>query len=235
MKNTKNIFRIFVTVAIAVSMAFTMAACGDDGNGDDGVCTGTHNWAWGTYESGSGLRSCQNKNCTETAGIGDTGPGGGKIFYVETEKAGGFDVTSTTTAFTSYKAYYLEAAPANIDAVRWDNATVSSSSLDTDGILGSGRNNTHLMHEFEALAARRCKEYRGPNNLEDWFLPSINELYEILKQKSVVGITTGIFWSSTTFLNSIWAYDFSKDHQALDSIIESNKTTARLIRAVRAF
>jgi hypothetical protein len=229
----KNTIRILGLIAIAVIIGFSMTACGD---GNDGACTGTHNWAWGSYESGSGLRSCQNKNCTETAGIGDTGPGGGKIFYVETVEEGGFDVISETDAFTSYKAYYLEASPGNIgNAIRWDNATVNSSSLVTEGEFGTGRNNTHLMHEFQALAARQCRDYRGPNNLEDWFLPNINELFEILRQKSVVGITTGIFWSSTTFFNSIWVYDFSKDHEALDVLSESAKTTPRLIRAIRAF
>jgi hypothetical protein len=89
--------------------------------------------------------------------IGDTGPGGGKIFYVDT--------------FNEYPFDYLEAASA-------DNAPGKMCVIDSTGItgtstaLGTGHSNTMFMFA-------RCTtshNVNGGGGKTDWFIPSLEEM-----------------------------------------------------------
>ena len=111
--------------------------------------------------------------------VGDTGPGGGIVFYVAPTF---FTQVGATGSMCSTNCKYLEFAPTNA----WvsQNERVSACSvfpINPQGI-GTGYANTL------ALAAVTCENraitnaadlslaYRGPNNLSDWFLPSRDEL-----------------------------------------------------------
>ena len=175
-----------------------------------------HDWNWNTYTSGSGLRKCQRSEaCTVTAGIGDTGPGGGVIFYVASsgftvqgfsEGVGGY----TEWHFTGYTANYLEAAPSNLF---YQLAWASSNDLiphisqdqddETDRAIGRGRRNS------AAIVARGIGRayltspalqslFLGTGGKDDWFLPSRDELAELVKIRGQYGIpNSGLFWSSS--------------------------------------
>ena len=71
------------------------------------------------------------------------------------------------------------------------------------------------------------------NGYNDWFLPSLDELYALYTQDlagTVLGFTNDLYWSSTEYTNYIaWTVDFS------GSLLNDEKTTPHRVRAIRAF
>ena len=124
--------------------------------------------------------------------IGDTGPGGGRIFYRDLD---GFIMTDT-----GEKAYYLEAAPVNQGtSLAWTSSPYRRF-MDTGQAIGTGRKNTALILAVDAAApaALACRNYNGGGKA-DWFLPSFRELTEMYKTRSYLGISSGDFWSSSQY------------------------------------
>jgi hypothetical protein len=124
--------------------------------------------------------------------VGDTGPGGGIIFYVD------------STGFTSngVTCHYLEAAPANLTAAEWGMNGTSVGV--TSATIGAGYGNTQTI--IAALSgagetgrsAQLCAAYNG-GGFTDWFLPSQGELRELADAFLSLSISTigGSIWSST--------------------------------------
>jgi len=179
-----------------------------------------HNW-----NTETGL--CNN-NCGELYyNLGDTGPGGGKIFYVSAE---GFTMTDNNST-----AHYLEAAPVDMSYLRW---TVESYGNYPDIAsmayeIGTGRLNTTLILTIanDAPAAKACNEYTN-NEKTDWFLPSINELEQLYINRDSVGIfSTYIYWSSSVYhINTAMDYDFGAGSSG-----GSGKEWTRIVHPIRAF
>ena len=114
--------------------------------------------------------------------IGDTGPGGGKIFYTS---ATGFTMTDNGQV-----CHYLEAAPYTyMDNDRMVSLMGSeyNTYLNTGTAIGTGRKNTTLILALDAnaRAAKGCKNCTVGDKT-DWFLPSLDELSELSKNRSVV-------------------------------------------------
>ena len=169
--------------------------------------------------------------------IGDTGPGGGKIFYYN---AAGFTVTREV-------CYYLEAAPNDMSTLlAWASSTSLSMDTGMKTLIGAGRNNTALIlsASANAPAAKACNNYRGPNNLTDWFLPSKDELNELYKNRALVGnldTNTGLYWSSSSSssteriisppstVSESWFQHFGNGSQTVIAI--TNRYSVRPIRA----
>ncbi|MCL2444301.1 MAG: DUF1566 domain-containing protein, partial [Treponema sp.] len=178
--------------------------------------------------------------------IGDVGPGGGKIFYIDPS---GFTVTSTTTTFATYTAYYLEVAPANAVGGIGEQTTMrwSTQSLwpfpDVTGTglgIGSGWNNTALIIAAERAAypsntyiyaALACANYSAAPGYIDWFLPSRDELNQLYLRRRDVGIGLDAFWSSSqdNSLNA-WSQFFGDGSQN-----GGFKLYDLYVRAIRAF
>jgi len=186
-----------------------------------------HVWNWNTYESGSGLRECQRSDCSITAGIGDTGPAGGIIFYNSK-----FDFFTGTDS-TYVERYYLEAWTSNES-----NSVMSNPSIDVSGLsnaIGVGRRNTKIIvaaiSAQSGRAAQLCDNARH-SGLDDWFLPSINELQALAQLGGQYGIPNeGYFWSSSRNDNaSMRGLDF-----ATNNVRGFLNTQAYNVRAVRAF
>ncbi len=160
--------------------------------------------------------------------IGDTGPAGGKIIYVNTDPA----IVDWT---------YLEAALQDQSAaVQWGGAGTAISTTGT--AIGSGKANTEAIvaklgdNGGTDYAAKICSEYTVNNNgvdYDDWFLPSKDELNELYKQ--TVAVTAGKgnnYWSSSEADSTkAWVQYFSNGAQ--DDF--SNKVSGLSVRAVRAF
>lgn len=129
--------------------------------------------------------------------IGDTGPGGGVVFFVKSSYAdtsistqNGTRTTSLTSSELAALPFeYLEAAPIGWDASsatdpEWKyNSTNSSAgySTITDVKIGTGRNNTELMRTLNPtdnaannIAYKLAETSIG--GLNDWWLPSNQEL-----------------------------------------------------------
>jgi len=151
-----------------------------------------------TNASGS---ATQTFTLTVTAAVytvGQTGPGGGKIFYVAaTPFACGPTMSSSCT--------YLEAAPsgwnvgsdptrtwAQSSPVNYQSTTVNNASSPetaTASVIGSGYRNTRAIilqgnNNPDSSAAALADAY-SPNIggvvIDDWFLPSLRELNEMCK------------------------------------------------------
>jgi hypothetical protein len=124
--------------------------------------------------------------------LGGPGPGGGIIFYQ--------DFNGFIMADTNERAYYLEAASMDQGtSVSWVNSNFAYTNIaGTATGLGTGRQNTKLMLAADSAspAALAAKNYNGGGQ-NDWFLPSQDELNELYKNRNMVNLSSGTFWTSS--------------------------------------
>ena len=169
--------------------------------------------------------------------VGNTGPGGGKVFYVQA--SGGTFTCGATLAST---CKYLEAAPTS-GTNAWTDATYAWSgntsyligSTAQGTAIGSGRKNTTAMNTQNSTAGKAgtiALAYRGPNNLSDWYLPSKDELNQLYLNKTTVGgFSSATYWSSSEGDDSLaWLQDFTNGDQ-----YNYYKNYTIYVRPVRAF
>ena len=144
--------------------------------------------------------------------VGNTGPGGGKIFYVAASP--GF----TCGAELSETCYYLEAASTTATTNPWADVGRTWSTADNQStsvpnatglVIGTGYKNSLAIvaqagNVEASSAAVAARGYGGPNNLTDWFLPSKDELNQLYVQRATVGgFEAGTYWSSSQHNSSI--------------------------------
>jgi hypothetical protein len=177
--------------------------------------------------------------------VGNTGPGGGIVFYVATLSF------TETGAPCDTSCLYLEAAPIS-GSNAWTDATYAWSGNTSDAIgttsdaIGGGYSNTSKMILQDSTVGKAgtiSRAFRGPNGLSDWFLPSLNELVTLYNAMSTsgLGLTTNVYWSSTedwgaynvayNAANSAWGEKFSK----LQSGPLYKSSTVNYVRPIRAF
>jgi hypothetical protein len=152
--------------------------------------------------------------------IGDTGPGGGMVFYDKGYSGDGWS--------------YLEAAPAGTEfTASWGLYGTTVSGTNTG--IGTGKRNTQIVADRGGTAAQRCIAM-NIGGYNDWFLPSKDELnlmYTNLKAKGLGGFSDNWYLSSSERDNSYtWLQRFSNG--AFDTAT-SNKNYMGSVRAVRAF
>jgi hypothetical protein len=160
-----------------------------------------------------------------TLSLGDTGPGGGIIFY--------FDPAGFTMTDTGLPAHYLEAAPVDQGTyLKWASTAYETTLIGTGTAIGTGRDNTAriLAADPTAPAALACDSYNNGGE-DDWFLPSKDELDKLYDQRTLFSIPPQLFWSSSEF-----TYDSAAAESFLDST-QANcfKNLPNYVRAVRAF
>ena len=226
--------KVFAALAIFIMFALSPASCNLAGDIDElRDKAHTHSYAYTVTSTTYPAQSIQTCTCGKTIGverdteISDIGPGCGIIFYIASS---GFAVTGAG----SFTANYLEAAPANTaTTLAW--ASISFNSTNITGTLtaiGTGKENTRLIlaTDANAPAAKACKDYSN-NGKSDWFLPSKDELNEMYKARSHLGISSGYFWSSSQYnLNYAWLQDFFDGFRS-----DHNKPNDLFVRAIRAF
>ncbi|MCX6454577.1 MAG: DUF1566 domain-containing protein [Actinobacteria bacterium] len=238
-----------------------------------------------TYTA-SGLTAATQSVTPSALRLGDTGPGGGKIFYVAASP--GFDcgptlaetcyyleaaLTSGTNAWsdvyptwstltnqslsvvdtgtaigTGYKnSLAIAAQISNVAASSAASypsicvkATLTNQSLsvvDTGTAIGTGYKNSlaiaaQISNVAASSAAVAARDYAGPNNLSDWFLPSKDELNKLYIQRTIVGgfVDDGYWSSSEDVADGAWVQDFGTGSQNFDY-----KGLTFYVRPVRAF
>lgn len=154
--------------------------------------------------------------------IGETGPGGGKVFYVAPSKLGW--------------GRYLEAAPSGWAGgsadphMAWCNDL--NTLINTLGRVGEGAKNTTAMALGCTTGAGVSAKKYGGGGKSDWFLPSKDELKLLYDAKSKIkGLGQGGYWSSSEVGSVVsWAVDFANG--SINMIAKSN---AYFVRPVRAF
>jgi len=155
--------------------------------------------------------------------VGDTGPGGGTIFYVAPDA-----FLCGPRSGWEKQCKYLEVAPTSgvnawTDArYSWSantNTEINSDRDRTDGYfsrVGMGEANTRRMialDSTEGYAGTISAAYRGPNNKSDWFLPSKSELELLYRYRfNVEGRQRIEYWSSSSISTfSAQAKSFNED------------------------
>ena len=163
-----------------------------------------------------------NTNCTPTNSnvylVGDTGPAGGKVFYL-----------SDNTGL-----HGLEAAPVDQSTgAPWGcNGTSISGAQGT--AVGTGAANTAAIVSgcSDAGIAAKIADAYVLNGYTDWFLPSKDELNLLNLQSSVVGgFASSYYWSSSELdSNYAWYQNFYNGN-----LYGDYKDDPLPVRAVRAF
>jgi len=156
--------------------------------------------------------------------VGDTGPGGGIVFYDKGSNSDGWR--------------YLEVAPAQFE-FRAEWGARGRNVPGTTTSVGSGKRNTQsIMEQLNQSrendrAAQRCTSIEI-NGYRDWFLPSKDELdllYKNLGQRGLGGFRRDWYWSSSQNRNQdAWAVNFGNGRQGTH-----NKFDNRYVRAIRQF
>ena len=166
--------------------------------------------------------------------VGDTGPGGGIVYYVSVKP---FPCGPDLTA----QCNYLEAAPGSSE-VRRGWADVPRLELEVEGAdateIGTGWINTIDIIEQGNIdpvtsAAAYADAYEH-NGVTDWYLPSRDEFKMLYEQRETVGEFSGAdYWSSSEVsANMAWSHYFHQGHPLLPH--PKNHYT-HLIRPIRAF
>ena len=156
----------------------------------------------------------------ETSGdylVGDTGPGGGIVFY----DAGSVQPWGR----------YLEAGP-QLAPTDWCGDDWELDVAGTKETIGAGAANTELIAAACGEgAANTVSDYDGGGKT-DWFLPSRDELNEVYKQRaSVGGFETDKYWSSSQYVAyAAWGQYFTNGYQSGSATHYANG-----VRPVRAF
>ena len=167
-----------------------------------------------------------------TCKVGDTGPGGGIVFYVAPT------TNNLPTSFTSTGSdcnttcKYLEAAPSDQSQTNWCSNNINHLGVTATGI-GSGMSNTTKARTTCTSGAIYVAAEYSNNNKTDWYLPSLEELAQLYAQKTtgVGGFAAGIYWSSSEDIAYVaWSQNFSDGGQ-----YDSFKYYTYYVRPVRAF
>jgi hypothetical protein len=160
--------------------------------------------------------------------VGDTGRGGGTVFYVDEGAAAG--------------SRYMEVVVAGMTPA-WDETNAGSfypwcvgpgatTDVATDSAIGSGATNTtNMVEACTSGAANSARAYTGGGlTAGSWSLPSKDEL-EKLEISGVGELTASSYWSSSQYSDNTvdaWA-------QRLDVQKVGDKITPISVRPIRAF
>jgi hypothetical protein len=204
--------QLFYSAAMALTLLLT-ACSGDDSN--PSVDSGT---------------DPDTTNQTPTYALGDTGPGGGVIFYMAAD-GHGYEVG------------------ANLGLAKWEDAANLDSVKNITGLgteMGTGEANTALIVSTVGngtYAAKMCADYVSGGK-EDWFLPSKVELqtiYNYFRNCGCLGLSTSNnYWASSqgNHYTRAWNTDFSVNSattQTNNWTFEVQKNQNLYVRPIRKF
>ena len=161
--------------------------------------------------------------------VGDTGPGGGTIFYVDMNRPVGSQYFEAACAGWTNNCDDVTADP----TAEWGCYESSISGADGTAI-GTGEQNTADILAgcaTSGIAAQRADDYSNSGE-SDWFLPSKDELGQMyFEQITVGGFSTGGFWSSSEDVDEYaWFQWFGVGSQNAD-----DKDDSYYVRPVRSF
>lgn len=189
-------------------------------------------------DGGSSLSCAAGGVCA----VGDTGPGGGVVFYVA-----GANFTSTGSDCGT-TCRYLEAAPSDLVTGAWCSDIITLLGATATGI-GDGMSNTSRADlTCTSGAIQRAADYTN-NAKTDWHLPSKDELNELCKyarntgqaagaatrcsggsDATLRGFATGNYLSSSEFdADRAWGQGFTTGGQG--GTLKNAEVNSRTVRA----
>ena len=185
-----------------------------------------------------------------TCQVGDTGPGGGRIFYVSPTT---FTQQGATGSMCRTNCKYIEAAPndwfeAGPDpGMTWSTETVTVTRA-VGTAIGYGYQNSEAIKAqtintadtSAAVLARAYQSVVSGVTYRDWFLPSKDELGELtLKATTVLlrpQVSGPIYWSSSQSSDThAWESDIYDGPLPTLVFREESKSSSRYVRPIRAF
>lgn len=164
--------------------------------------------------------------------VGDTGPGGGIVFYKDLTRPAG--------------SRYFEAACSG-----WSDGVCGGGDLadpqtgwgckgtDLSGAsataIGSGQANTTEIVSGCQIAGIPAKlaDVLAVGGKSDWFLPSLDEIREMDLQKSIIGIDDGWYWTSSEETGG-YATDWAMARYG-SGVYGQQKDNSFSVRPVRSF
>lgn len=171
----------------------------------------------------------------KTYSVGDTGPGGGIVFYASPQ---GFAVEDGKGGVKI--CHYLEVSKEDLGTMTWcptGNLAVELPVYE----IGNGLSSSRKIADFpyykvkptgKNCAAVACLQYKTKTTKTgDWYLPTADELRLVFKNLTAeqLGCThQDFYWSSSSEGNSAWA------RKSKTSSLESH-ATSHCVRAVHAF
>jgi hypothetical protein len=229
----RQTIRCGILVAIA---AFIGITCGSGPSTSASTSSSTATSGSTPAASSSTRPASGSSRSAVTYTFGDTGPGGGKVFYYN---AKGFTVQMANPK-QNYTAHYLEAAPDDMRiTLAWSSAALNQNGvyihqfINTETAIGTGRKNTALIlaTDANAPAAKACRDYNAGGQT-DWFFPSKEELNQLFVNKTFVGnMGEWNYWSSSQFNNaSAWNQRYNNG-----GFTNHYKDAVFYVRAIRAF
>ena len=181
--------------------------------------------------------------------VGDTGSGGGKVFYVA---SGTFTQTGATGAMCSTYCKYLEAAPTSGSSA-WTDADYAWSG-NTNTLIGASAQGTAIGNGYAntlaivgqssggntaGKAGTASRAYLGPNGKTDWFLPSKDELHELRLQRTVTAANgfggNKNYWSSTEISATNARYLYFDSETLFTTEHSKSLASGIAVRPIRAF
>ncbi len=185
-------------------------------DGSTAVDSGSSNFAARPIRAfATGLTDCQR---AITCQIGDTGPGGGTVFWVDSnDTAPGID--------------YLEVGPTDLSAAWCSDASTSLSGAD-DNDRGIVNMQAHLANCASGIGAS-ARAYNGGGKT-DWYAPSPAELVSIRDNLVVPGLASfgsAPLWTSRQ-QNATTAYAYATTTGAQSFPLKSQVLSFRPIRAI---
>lgn len=151
---------------------------------------------------------------------------GGKIAYLDASGRHGFIIY-----------------PSNADDNRWFTGT--NKDIDTGNLIGDGPSNTSKIVQaytgpfcgsFTSCTAAGTASNKLFRGFSDWYLPSINELKEVHKNRVALGgFAEGYYWSSSQYtIDNALIISFFEGGDA-GTVYQDPKANSHKIRPIRSF
>ena len=155
---------------------------------------------------------------TPPKAVGDS-YGGGKIFYILKSGDAGYDANIQHGLIAATSDQYTGNIP-------WSKNTIFIGN--TSQLIGSGSANTTRIISLQGntgnYAAKIARDYVS-NGYSDWYLPSVNEMKELIAQRAIVGGFTlnSYYWTSSEYTTNLSQTDGST--YANTAWIQQNQST----------
>lgn len=200
----------------------TGSLSGTFNNTISGLLPGTKYYirAYATNSVGTSYGSTLSFTTAQNYIVGNTGPGGGIIFYDKGDYLDGWR--------------YLEVTNQDLGIYSWGCPTTFVNGLSP--ALGTGKSNTSkilINCSLSNIAASIC-ENLSQNGYSDWFLPSYYEMdliYQKIIKTGLASFSSTNYWTSTQFsTDSAYTINFSTY-----KFSQVTKNTYLKVRAIRSF